>query len=133
MKTTQARTITAVVAAAVAAAMLTLAGSHGAQAEASKPQSSSGAGVYLVVTHKVYDHAFWSRAHERTAAVKRERYGWQSGAVYAVDGDRNHVMVMERFASLERARAFADSTDLRDEMAASGVSSNPEVKFVTAN
>jgi hypothetical protein len=36
------------------------------------------------------------------------------------------------FSTLDRAQAFAQSTELRDEMAESGVSSQPEIHFVNA-
>jgi hypothetical protein len=99
------------------------------RAEASKPQPVAG-GVWLVVTHKVEDYARWRPVHDHTATIKRS-YGWTKSSVFALDGDRNHVMVMEQFDALDRAKAFAYSSELRDEMAASGVASEPEVHFVS--
>jgi len=109
-------------------AALAFAGPHRAQAE--QQARAIEPGVWLVVSHKVYDYAQWKREHDRTASVKRASYGWQGGELFTVDGDRNHVMVMERFASRERAEAFAGSRELTYEMAASGVSSQPEVRIV---
>lgn len=96
-----------------------------AQAEA----RATDQGVWMIVTHKVEDYKLWKPVHERSIAAKRS-YGWTKCAVFSIDGDKNHIMVMEQFASLDRARAYAESNELRDEMAASGVSSNPEVRFV---
>ena len=99
-----------------------------AQAEAAqKPADDQG--VWLIVTHKVASYKLWKPVHERSATIKRG-YGWSKCVVFSIDGDKNHIMVMEQFASLDRARAYAESTDLRDEMAASGVSSNPEIRIV---
>jgi hypothetical protein len=112
----------------LAALGLAAAGIGGARAESTRTATPEG-GVWMIVTHKVYDYARWRPVHDRTAAIKRS-YGWKRCAVFAVAGDRNHVMVMEQFSSLDRAQAFAESTELRDEMAASGVSSQPEIRFV---
>lgn len=90
------------------------------------------AGAWLVISHKVYDYALWKREHERSAELKRTRYGWQRDEQYFVGGDRNHVMVMELFATRERAEAFAKSRELLYEMASSGVSSEPELRVVQA-
>ena len=113
---------------AIAAVMLAAAGIHGAKAESPKAKADD-AGVWMIVTHRVEDYARWKPVHDRSAEVKRN-YGWKKSAVFAVEGDRNHVMVMEQFGALARARAFADSAELRDEMAASGVSSQPDIRFV---
>jgi hypothetical protein len=115
---------------AVAGIVLAAAGIHGAKAESTKAKAGD-AGVWMIVTHRVEDYARWKPVHDRTATIKHN-YGWKKCAVFAVDGDRNHVMVMEQFSGLDRARAFAESTELRDEMAASGVSSQPDIRFVNA-
>jgi hypothetical protein len=112
----------------IAGVLLAAAGIRGAKAESTNAKASD-AGVWMIVTHKVYDYNRWKPVHDRSASIKRN-YGWKKCAVFAVAGDRNTVMVMEQFASLDKARAFAESNDLRDEMAASGVSSEPDIRFV---
>jgi hypothetical protein len=99
-----------------------------AHAETAQPRANE-AGVWLIITHKVENYKLWKPVHDRSVGTKRN-YGWSKCAVFAIDGDKNHIMVMEQFASLDRAKAYAESNELRDEMAASGVSSNPEVRFV---
>ena len=64
--------------------------------------------------------------------MKRASYGWKRSELYWIDGDRNHVMAMELFATRDRAEAFAGSKDLTYEMASSGVSSQPELRIVAA-
>ena len=120
----------AVILVTLAGLAMAVAGIRAAKAEPAQAQAHPG-GVWMVITHKVYDYNRWKPVHDKTSATKRN-YGWKDCSVFAVDGDRNHVMVMERFGSLERAQAFASSTELRDEMAASGVSSQPEIHFVNA-
>jgi hypothetical protein len=85
----------------------------------------------MIVKHKVEDVARWRPVHERSAEAKR-KFGWTECAVFSVAGDPNHVLVMEHFDSIERARAYAESKELLYELAASGVSSQPEIQFVTS-
>ena len=118
----------AVILVTLAGLVMAVAGIRAAKAEPVSAPAHSG-GVWMIITHKVYDYNRWKPVHDKTASQKRS-YDWKDCSVFAVDGDRNHVMVMERFGSLERAQAFANSTELRDEMAASGVSSQPEIHFV---
>jgi hypothetical protein len=110
----------------VAAVVLLAGGMRAAKAEPDKAAAS----VWMITTHEVEDYKRWKPVHDRSAAIKRH-YGWTRSSVFAVEGDPNHVMVMEQFSSLARARAYAESNDLRDEMAASGVSSEPKIQFVT--
>ncbi|MFN0314613.1 MAG: hypothetical protein ACKVQA_06230 [Burkholderiales bacterium] len=46
-------------------------------------------------------------------SVWKSRFGWKQGTVYAIDGDRNNVMVIEEFDTMEHAKAFAASPDLK--------------------
>ena len=86
--------------------------------------------VFLQVTHKVENFDKWLPVFESTAALKR-KYGWKQSSVYTVDGDRNNVMVLEEFASLDRAKAFAGSPELKAAMGKAGVASPPEIRFVS--
>lgn len=128
MKSITRRVVASSLFVVVAGGLFAVATIPGAHAESAKA-TAADAGVWMIVTHEVVDYQHWKPVHDRSASIKRN-FGWKKCAVFAVDGNRNHVMVMEQFASLDRARAYADSTELRDEMAASGVSSNPEIHFV---
>lgn len=86
-------------------------------------------GVWLVVTHKVEDFAHWKPVFDSIAALKRG-YGWRQSSVFIIDGDHNHVMVMEEFDNLEHAKAFASSPDLKAAMSKAGVVGPPEIRFV---
>ncbi len=119
-------TIALVLLSIIALAALAHAGPRPAHAEA-----QSG-GAWLVISHKVYDYALWKREHDRSAELKRASFGWKGDEQYWVGGDRNHVMVMELFATRERAEAFAKSRELTYEMAGSGVTSQPEMRVVEA-
>lgn len=90
---------------------------------------AQGGGAWLVVTHKVENFERWKPVFESTAELKRG-YGWKQSWVFAIDGDRNNVLVMEEFGSMERARAFASSPDLKAAMGKAGVMGPPEIRFV---
>lgn len=85
--------------------------------------------VFLVVTHKVQDFERWKPVYDSTAAWK-PGFGWKQGTVFAIDGDRNNVMVMEEFSNMEQAKAFASSPELKAAMGKAGVMGPPEVRFV---
>ena len=61
----------------------------------------------------------------------KKKFGWKQSSVYSVDGDRNNVMVIEEFGSLDKAKAFAASPELKAAMGKAGVAGPPEVRFVT--
>jgi hypothetical protein len=100
-----------------------------AMTTAARADSGNG-GAFLLVTHKVDDFDRWLAVFESTRALKR-KYGWKQSSVFSVDGDRNHVMVLEEFGSLERAKAFAASPELKAAMGKAGVSGPPEIRFVS--
>jgi hypothetical protein len=52
--------------------------------------------------------------------------------VLSIDGDKNDVMVMEEYGSIEKAKAFAASSELKTAMAKAGVASAPEIHFVVS-
>ena len=91
---------------------------------------AAGTGAFLVVSHKVEDFDRWLPVFESTGALKK-KFGWKQSTVYSVDGDRNNVMVMEEFPSLEKAKAFAASPELKAAMGKAGVAGPPEIRFVT--
>ena len=47
-----------------------------------------------------------------------------------VDGNRNDLLVMEEFESLEQAQSFMQSDDLRNAMHHAGVVGRPDVLMV---
>ena len=92
--------------------------------------AADGGGAFLLVTHKVEDFDRWLPVFEGTAALKR-KHGWKQSTVYSVDGDRNNVLVMEEFASLEKAQAFAGSPELKAAMGKAGVAGPPVIHFIS--
>ena len=99
-------------------------------AAAVRPARAGGGGAFLVVTHQVEDFDRWLPVFESTSALKKT-YGWKQSAVYSIDGNRNNVMVMEEFASLDKAKAFASSPELKAAMGKAGVAGPPVIHFIS--
>ena len=79
--------------------------------------------------HKKEDFARWKVGFDSTNAMKKP-HGWKRSNIYTQDGDRNNVMVVEEFATMEGAKAFAGSPELRAAMGKAGVVGAPDIRFV---
>jgi hypothetical protein len=49
--------------------------------------------------------------------------------VHRLDGDSDNVLVLHRFESMERAKAFFDNPDLRAAMERAGVEGQPRIEL----
>lgn len=72
------------------------------------------------VQHRVADYDAWRRAYDSVAGLQREG-GVVEEAVYRASDDPSSVLVMHRFGSADKARAFFANEDLRAAMADGGV------------
>ena len=81
------------------------------------------------VRHRVEDYPKWKEVFDSTAEYKRSR-GWKGYRLLAIEGDRNHVLVMEEFQTEDQAREFIGSEYLRDAMDRAGVSDQPDILVV---
>ena len=89
---------------------------------------AQSAGATIVVTHKVESYEKWKPVYDGTAAWK-SKFGWKQGTVLTADGDRNNVTVIEDFDSIEHAKKFASSPDLKAAMGKAGVMGPPDIRF----
>lgn len=81
--------------------------------------------AWIHVRHRVGDYNHWKEVFDGLSELKM-RYGWKRYRLFQVSGDRNDLLVMEEFDSVEQARAFLESKDLRDVMQVAGVVGAPE-------
>jgi heme-degrading monooxygenase HmoA len=77
--------------------------------------------AWLHARHAIADFEKWKPAFAATAVPGRKRF-----IVFAVEGNRNDLLVMEEFETREDARAWVDSDAHREAMARAGVSA-PEI------
>lgn len=85
--------------------------------------------AWIHVRHQVEDYNKWKEVYDGTAELKRS-LGWKRYRVFMVGGNRNDLIVMEEFESVEQAQSFVQSDDLRNAMHLAGVVGHPEVLFV---
>lgn len=84
----------------------------------------------LFVRHTVTDYATWRRIFDDFAATQ-QALGVTDKAVYRGTDDANDITVTHDFATLEAARAFAGSQELKAAMHDAGVTSVPTIWFTT--
>ena len=81
------------------------------------------------VRHRIEDYPRWKEVFDSTAEYKRS-HGWKGYRLLAIEGDQNHVLVMEEFETEEQAREYLGSDYLRDAMGRAGVSDQPDILVV---
>ena len=84
----------------------------------------------LFVRHSVADYAVWRRVFDGFAATQKS-LGVTDKAIYQSADNENDVTVTHDFATLESARAFAGSPELKAAMNDAGVTSAPTIWFAT--
>ena len=82
----------------------------------------------LLVRHEVEDYATWRSAYESVDRLRKE-HGCTSAEVLVDPADKQDVYVLHRFPSLERAQAFAGSSELREAMGRAGVKGAPRIEI----
>jgi len=88
-------------------------------------------GVRLFVRHDVADYATWRKAYDGFDATRR-KLGVTGQAAYQSADNPNDVTVTHDFKTLEQAKAFASSADLKTAMQNAGVKGAPQIWFATA-
>lgn len=87
----------------------------------STEHSASDAGdVIAIASHRVADYATWRAVYDAGQDL-RERMGVKGGEVFVDPQDANKVVVITRFASLDKMRAFAGNAELAEAMKKGGV------------
>jgi hypothetical protein len=81
------------------------------------------------VRHRVEDYSKWKEVFDSTAEYKRS-HGWKGYRIHAIEGDRNHLLVMEEFETTDQTREFIGSDYLREAMGRAGVSEVPDIEVV---
>ena len=82
----------------------------------------------LFVRHSVADYPAWRKVYASVAPLQNAA-GVTAEAVYRSADDPNDVTVTHEFTSLEAAKAFAGSEDLKAAMQRAGVVGAPTIWF----
>ncbi|MFN7972627.1 MAG: cyclase [Acidobacteriota bacterium] len=84
---------------------------------------------FVLVRHKVKDFATWKPFYDAHIG-KRQEAGLTERQLMRADDDPNHVILLFEAKDLGRARAFAESPDLRETMTKAGVMDRPDIFFL---
>lgn len=86
------------------------------------------ADVRMFVRHDVADYSAWRKGYNAYAPTQK-KMGVFFEAVYQSPDNPNDVTVIHDFHSLEKAKAFAASADLKETMGKLGVKGAPQIWF----
>lgn len=88
--------------------------------------------IYIHVQHAVEDYGRWKLGFDANAPLRKA--GGSTEEVYIMRNvdDPNEVTVILGWSDIEKARAFTQSSELREAMAKAGVTSQPTVRFLEA-
>ena len=82
----------------------------------------------LFVRHKVEDFDRWKSEYD-AFDVERAGMGVTGHGVYQADGDPTDVTIYHHFDDMASAKAFAESSRLKEVMQSAGVVGNPSIWF----
>ncbi len=85
---------------------------------------------YMLVRHKVKDFSEWKRGYD-AHLPKRVEAGLTEKYLLRGANDPNEVILFFEARDLNRAKTFAESTDLRETMQRVGVVDKPDIYFLT--
>jgi heme-degrading monooxygenase HmoA len=84
---------------------------------------------HILVRHKVQDYAKWRPVYEEHGAA-RKAAGCKGTQVFRSADDPGEIVILLEWDSIENARRFTQSQDLRDTMMRAGVTDQPSVYFL---
>ena len=93
-------------------------------------QPAAAAEVRVYVRHEVNDYAAWRKVYNEFNATRR-KLGVINQAVYRTVDNGNDITVIHDFKSIEQAKAFVASPDLKAAMDKAGVKGTPQIWFTT--
>ncbi len=86
---------------------------------------------YLLIRHNVQDFGTWKKVFDEHGAA-RQAAGSKGGYLFQSADDPNEVIAVFEWESLDKARQFVQSADLRQAMEKAGVVSEPHIHFLEA-
>jgi hypothetical protein len=84
---------------------------------------------YVLVRHKVADFSKWKPGYDAHLPA-RQKAGLKEEHLLRNTNDPNEVILLFEAADLQKAKEFADSSDLRETMQNVGVIDKPDIYFL---
>ena len=85
--------------------------------------------TYLTIHHAVEDFARWKARYDAHSGA-RQAAGLHEEHLFRGADQPNEVTLLFRLDDVARAKAFAESADLRKRMSEAGVVGVPEIRFL---
>lgn len=95
---------------------------------ADSPGAAAGARVF--VEHEVADYGAWRKVYDAFRPTQK-KLGVTHQAVYRSADNPNDVIVIHDFASVDAAKSFLASDELKNAMKNAGVKGAPSIKLTT--
>ncbi len=84
---------------------------------------------YVLIRHRVRDFVEWKKEYDKHLAKRNEATLTERQLLHG-SNDPNEVVVLFEVGDMKRAKAFAESADLRETMQKAGVLDRPDVHFL---
>ena len=85
--------------------------------------------VYMFVQHGVQDYEAWKSVFDSVGDLRR-RSGEKSYQILRQENGSNKLVALFEWDSLDNARKYATSPELKEAMQRAGVTGKPEILFV---
>ncbi len=85
--------------------------------------------IHMIIRHKVADYSRWKEAFDAHLNVRKAAGETNYRVLLSVEDPREVTLFLD-WDSLERARGFAGSEDLKQAMQRAGVVGDPDVRFL---
>ncbi|HTV64532.1 MAG TPA: hypothetical protein VMD98_02950 [Bryocella sp.] len=85
--------------------------------------------VHVLIRHKVADYGRWKEAFD-SHLTNRKRAGEAGYQVLHSVDDPHDIVVLSDWQTIEEARKFMGSDDLRQRMKDAGVQGNPDIQYL---
>lgn len=97
---------------------------------AAAARTAEAADVRVFVRHEIGDYAAWRKIYDENAPI-RKKWGVIAQEIYRSVDNPNEVTVIHDFKTLEKARAWAASSELKAALQKAGVTGTPQIWFTT--
>ena len=81
-----------------------------------------------LVLHRVADYDAWRKVYESVADIQKDG-GVTQQSVHRMADDPDNVLVIHHFDTVDTAKAFFASPDLKDAMQRAGVQGEPRIEY----
>ncbi|MDA1189330.1 MAG: cyclase [Chloroflexi bacterium] len=85
--------------------------------------------AHVLIKHPVEDYAKWKKAYDAHAAMRKQA-GSKGSQVFRNSENPSEVTILFEWGSVEQARKFNASADLKEAMQKAGVKGMPEFTYL---